>query len=239
MNNKIKLNINESTGGGKVPYIKKPYAKKMDLENIIKCQEFKNLLEQANEKYEQYNNIEDGDTETDDAHLDNSDYLKNINDTTNKIQKLNIPTDGLDQINVNLINVVKQCNYCQKWFANKLIVDDKEGQLCKHCLYWVNYDERARLEFDKKCITQGFCIAEYIIEYNETHNSNKCTRNSDSGGCFLCDYKKGIPILNIMNINMLKQQKYVPNCDKNIENSPEFRCEIVNFHFKIPTTLIL
>ena len=170
--------------------------------------------------------------------------IEKLVEKVNTNEKVNITTEGIDQgsipnIKLDKLKNVKQCHYCAKWFNLELIVNNEEGQMCKHCLFWINYDESNRLNFDKKCAQQGFGIAEYILECFEMHDSTKCTKCTINGGCFLCDFKSGIPILNILNSEMLP----LPTKDTSLceceESSATFCYDTVKPDFKIPLKLVL
>jgi hypothetical protein len=157
----------------------------------------------------------------------------------NTNEKVNITTEGVSQENVPNVKLyklknVRQCNFCAKWFHQELIVNNEEGQLCKHCLFWINYDESNRLNFDKKCAEQGFGIAEYILECSELHDSNKCLRK---GGCFLCDFKTGTPILKILNSEMLPQQ--IKKSSYEEHSDAKFCYDMERPDFRIPLKLVL
>jgi hypothetical protein len=122
-----------------------------------------------------------------------------------------ITTEGIDETVLKSINLVYiqdmiQCHCCAKYYNKSLIVaDDVMGeQMCKHCLCWLSYSPETRLAFDTKCASlYGFCIAEYILTCHEAHDSSKCTRMTDQGGCLLCDYNLNLDIPNILNREML------------------------------------
>jgi len=125
-------------------------------------------------------------------------------------EHIDISTEGVDSdkiksINLNLVQDMIQCHCCAKYFNKNLIIsDDSLGeQMCKHCVFWINYNPETRLEFDKKCAVSGFCIAEYILTCYEAHDTTKCTRMTDTGGCLLCDYILGLDVPNILNPEML------------------------------------
>jgi len=161
-----------------------------------------------------------------------------------KNDKINITTEGVTQeafpgVKLDKLKGVKQCHYCAKWYQQELIINNDEGQLCKHCLFWINYDSKTRLCFDQQCAKQGFGIAEYILECHETHDSKVCTRNSVNGGCFLCDFIKGKCIDNILNSEMLQQVK-TSNTDAEDDDSmvAEFN-DATKSNFKVPMKLVL
>jgi hypothetical protein len=126
------------------------------------------------------------------------------------VEHIDISTEGVESdkiksINLNLVQDMIQCHCCAKYFNKNLIIsDDSLGeQMCKHCVFWINYNPETRLEFDNKCALSGFCIAEYILTCYEAHDTGKCTRMTDTGGCLLCDYILGLDVPNILNPEML------------------------------------
>lgn len=150
----------------------------------------------------------DYDSEDSDSYIDNQhqDIQDELNDMENKIDKENeISTEGITQEelgNVNKTKGLKRCLCCGKYYKATMVIYDQTGiEQCLHCLFWMNYDEKTRLEFDKTCSHQGIGIANYILECHEDHDAMTCVRGSV--GCFLCDYKLKNPIINIMNHDML------------------------------------
>lgn len=132
---------------------------------------------------------------------------KKENNKENKTLKdLKVTTEGISQDqckNINLQKVVglSQCHWCAFYHTPEMIINDKDGNVCKHCYFCVNYSENDRLKFDTECCTKkGYGIATYILESYESHNSAKCTRKPM---CFLCDYKQNKPITKILNPDML------------------------------------
>jgi hypothetical protein len=110
-----------------------------------------------------------------------------------------------------------RCTYCGKYYQVAMITFDGQGQeQCLHCLFWMNYDETSRLEFDKTCSQQGIGIAQYILDCNEIHNIATCIRGS--AGCFLCDFKMKVPICNILNPDMLGSSVTSSVQQKNLTN---------------------
>lgn len=124
---------------------------------------------------------------------------------TAKSVGLNVTTEGVSQDQYKTINLAKVkdllgCSWCGKYFNNEIIIIDKDGSVCKHCMFSVNYDEKTRLDFDTECAKKGTGIALYIIECKDAHNTNGCTRYPY---CYLCDFKLGIPLKNILNSTMI------------------------------------
>lgn len=137
----------------------------------------------------------------------------------------NIPitTEGLsyDQFNISNNQNLMQCGYCAKYYHHDMITPNTEG-ICKHCHFWINYNEANRLEFDKNCLKFGYCIADYIIQCKDDHIIETCEKNK-IGSCFLCDFKSGVKIYNIVNSDIL-QYDNVPikkqNDEKKVEEEP-------------------
>lgn len=123
-----------------------------------------------------------------------------------KKTNLNVTTEGLSQdviqnINLAQVNGLSQCHWCGSYHNNEMIINDKEGNVCKHCYFSVNYSEKDRFKFDTDSIkSKGHGIALYILECFQAHDVIKCTRKPE---CFLCDYKQQKPITNIVNPDML------------------------------------
>jgi hypothetical protein len=108
--------------------------------------------------------------------------------------------DDLQQLNIDKINL-HQCLICFKYFKEDMVVPlDGQDQQCWHCLFWMNYSIDLRKQVDG---AYGMSIAEYILKCKDVHTSDTCTRNSDNGGCFLCEFNIGIPITDINNLDIL------------------------------------
>jgi len=99
-----------------------------------------------------------------------------------------------------------QCSYCQKFYSNtqqpKMFTTEfSEGEpVCFHCIFWMNYDVSSRPHVDG---VYGMTIVEYVMECKDSHDKATCTRNSDAGGCLLCDYLNGVPIDNVLGADVL------------------------------------
>lgn len=113
----------------------------------------------------------------------------------NKINEIiEITTDGItDQQLSNLCSEekknIKKCGFCFKNYKINMIVDvDTDEIMCWHCLFWLNYAPDVRKQVDGNL---GMTIAEYILQCHEYHNVDNCTKKTDQGGCFLCEYKSG------------------------------------------------
>ncbi len=118
---------------------------------------------------------------------------------------IKITTEGVYQDSYKNVNLAKisdlcQCHWCGKYFSNDLILKELDSNVCKHCFFSVNHDEVTRLTFDKECSKKGTGIALYIVECKDSHNTEGCLRHPH---CYLCDFKLGIPIKNILNPTMI------------------------------------
>lgn len=130
---------------------------------------------------------------------------QNSNNVTAESAGLNITTEGLSQDSYKNVNLAKikdllQCYWCGKYFSNEIVLAEKDGSVCKHCVFSVNHDESTRMAFDVECAKKGTGIALYIVECKDAHNTENCSRHPH---CYLCDFKLGIPIKNILNPAML------------------------------------
>ena len=132
-----------------------------------------------------------------------------------------ITTEGVTQAELDDVDMLgvkkhlKQCTFCNKYFKNDMIITDPQNKYkvatdseCFHCLYWMNYQIPVRNQVDGK---YGIGIADYIMKCKDVHELDKCTRNSDSGGCFLCEYNLGLPITDIKELYKLNKSSDVPD----------------------------
>ena len=125
---------------------------------------------------------------------------------------IKLSTEGYSEDSLEFSNLpdaskkyMSQCGTCMKFFSPTMInYISKEELLCKHCFFWLNYDITLRKETDGM---YGTTIAKYILNCYTDHDSTKCSRMGDHGGCFLCEYKLGIPILDIKDAEMLDKEK--------------------------------
>ena len=126
-------------------------------------------------------------------------------------KNIDVTTIGINNIEYKTMNKVLQkkltmCTFCVRYYKSDFIVNDTDlGVVCKHCLFCLNYNETERLEFDLACSEKGFGIAQYILECSDQHDSKRCMNDMT---CFLCDYKKKIPIVNILNYDMLQYDSF-------------------------------
>ena len=109
-----------------------------------------------------------------------------------------ITTDGCQEDSIiykksslQIKKTLKECDLCEKIYTDDMLIKNQNEFTCYHCFYWINYDISMR---DIAENTVDLSIAEYIIKCKDDHNTTLCTRNTNHGGCFLCEYKIGIPI---------------------------------------------
>ena len=106
---------------------------------------------------------------------------------------------------------LRQCHICNKYYKldmmgteNHKDKDDKGkdnfDEICWHCYYWINYAPDVRNKVDGK---NGHYIVDYIQKCKDIHELDKCSRNTNSGGCLLCEFNMGLPIVDIKNYNKL------------------------------------
>lgn len=106
-----------------------------------------------------------------------------------------------------------QCSYCQKFYSTtqqpKMFTTEfAEGEpVCFHCIFWTNYDPATRPHVDG---VYGMTIVEYIMECKDFHDKTTCIKNSDAGGCLLCDYLNGVPIENVLGADVLINEQPIP-----------------------------
>lgn len=127
------------------------------------------------------------------------------------------------------------CAYCEKYYDVPIILwDDDGGMRCKHCHFLFGYDKNNRLNFDK-CNLNGNTIVDYVIECNEKHDVDRCERKHI--GCFLCDYRNGIVIENIVHPEKLYKNH---NFRRSVYKQPNMKCTgdtYVKSTDEIPTSL--
>lgn len=160
-----------------------------------------------------YDDIEDddcgcGDEECSDNVDDEKPVEKKSSSKTKKEIKQSIEMDGIsvDEFNaivdVNSKKNTMMCIYCEKYYGIDMVTDKyAEDMMCIHCFFWMNYDMKLRKTCDGGTI--GITIVEYVLKCSEQHDSTKCKRHTNHGGCFLCEYKMGIKIENIKDSDKL------------------------------------
>lgn len=111
-----------------------------------------------------------------------------------------ITTEGIlinDIVNIpnEIADGLQLCYLCKKYYNEDMVIyDNNEEPQCHHCMFWLNYSEERRTVIDGY---NGIYIADYILRCKDNHIQDKCIRQTDSGGCFICEYKSGIEIDNI------------------------------------------
>ena len=102
-------------------------------------------------------------------------------------------SDGIPKnkiANTQLASKYKLCEVCDKYYDNILIdATDKDFIKCTHCFYYLKYND-----FQKGTVTDGEIVSllEYFELCSDDHDMTNCTKNSDSGGCILCEHKIGM-----------------------------------------------
>lgn len=97
--------------------------------------------------------------------------------------------DGVPADKGHLLQNIKQyklCEACNRYFDPTMIDDSDNFVKCTHCWFFfkeADYDNGKVSDFEVDSLIT------YIKTYGEDHNPEKCTRNSDSGSCFLCRAK--------------------------------------------------
>jgi hypothetical protein len=136
----------------------------------------------------------------------------NIHVSTEGIAMDELPNQGLDANSLFLKYGLKQCGFCNKFFKQDMIIPNKSGgqddTQCWHCLFWMNYSVQTRKQVDG---SHGMTIADYIMKCKDIHEIKTCTRNSDSGGCFLCEYNLGLPLTDIKDVYKLNRSSEIPD----------------------------
>ena len=135
-----------------------------------------------------------------------------------------VTTEGISdyEIHNNKLskNKIKMCNMCNKYYSADMIVNYMEDDQCYHCLFWLNHNIESRKQVDG---TIGLEIADYVLKCKDAHIIEKCTRLTDKGGCFLCEYLLEIPITDIKNEFKLGFKKEIPTTL--IDNDDEYNLE--------------
>lgn len=149
---------------------------------------------------------------------------KNGSLNNNQDQNVQITTEGTTQYDLSQFysNIkaldLKQCTFCNKFFKKDMVVPvfDNKGSdnnaydetQCWHCLFWMNYPIPSRKHVDG---TYGMTIVDYIIKCKDVHELATCSRNSDSGGCFLCEYNLGFPLTDVKDLYKLTGSSELPD----------------------------
>lgn len=112
----------------------------------------------------------------------------------------------------------RKCTFCFKNYNVDMFVDYESIELmCWHCLFWLNYDINNRKDVDGNL---GMCISEYIHKCQQDHNIELCTKRTDQGGCFLCEYKLGYVLTDIKDPCIIYDMDKI-NIDTNLDIKDE------------------
>jgi len=100
----------------------------------------------------------------------------------------------------------------------------KDGTMqCWDCYFWINYDVGQRENCDG---VDGPCIVDYVLKCSKYHTT-PCKRQTEAGGCFLCDYNNGFDIPKIKNKYKLhKKEEYTFEYDDNVTYVDSFAVTI-------------
>jgi len=152
----------------------------------------------------------DGMSEDDQSYNEDDCDNNNNNPAVKGMQNSNnvVSTDGVPQymyddiMDKNLRNSLGHCIFCTKYYIEDMLVaeDKNKERQCYHCLFWMNYAPESRKLVDGK---YGMLIVDYILKCKDIHVVADCTRNSDSGGCYLCEYSVGLIPTDVKESNKL------------------------------------
>jgi len=127
-----------------------------------------------------------------------------------KKKKLLLTTEGVSELDVIKLSHqtqtgLRQCECCIKFFEPNMICNqiEKDAMVqCHHCYFWMNYSNKEMCDSG----VYGPSIVEYILNCQDAHKTETCTRLTDAGGCFLCEFKLGLPMDDIKNIHLLRSE---------------------------------
>jgi hypothetical protein len=122
--------------------------------------------------------------------------------------KIEVTTSGIPpttSICGKQANVLFKCTTCAFTYQPDIkSSDENEDNMCLHCYYWIYYV--TRLEDSK------IPIVDYILKCSDEHEPDKCTKMTDAGGCYLCEYKLGMLLDDIPNYSkLLNKDSTVPD----------------------------
>lgn len=144
-----------------------------------------------------------------------------------KLSNDGIPHNKFKTLDKYQKQLMKQCQTCGNYYTNDVMIIDTINNVsdtCQHCHFWLHYSPDIRALGDVKYTHLDINVANYVKQFQETHNVDKCVRKP---GCFLCDFKMGIEINGISNRDSL----YVPKkSEKNvtvIQNTDEDGCHVL------------
>lgn len=139
---------------------------------------------------------------------------------------LTLTTEGVLYEKKHSYKNLSQCTMCQVFYdADTMFMPLEDDLTCSHCYYWMNYDETSRMNADVKYGILGLCVAKYVLKCNIDHDSTKCTRKTNTGGCFLCEYKIGIKIENILTPEVLYGETAKVEIPKDVKHTKENQYE--------------
>lgn len=106
--------------------------------------------------------------------------------------------------------------------TNSIFGDGGNDQTCYHCYNWMNYSIYSRDGIDGK--NGNMYIVDYILKCRDDHDPCECDKNSEMGGCFLCDFILGEPIDKIMYPERLRVSCNLSSSEKTFDDEDEFIC---------------
>ena len=126
-----------------------------------------------------------------------------IESNQNNVSTEGISEEELYQLGNKNLNLEK-CSFCAKYYEYDMIAQiPNNDKQCWHCLFWMNYAIPTRSLVDG---VYGMTIVEYILKCKDVHEIKYCVKNSDSGGCFLCEYLLGVPLSDVKDLCRLKKE---------------------------------
>ena len=133
---------------------------------------------------------DDDDSVDEDVEVDEIAELNDIHQ-----QVMMVTTEGITNAVYNGLNAIQKqnifmCNMCTKYFRNDMKIN-WDGEICMHCFFWLHYSEGFRTQIDG---LMGITIAQYILKCRGSHKIETCTKNTNMGGCFICDNLNGLYI---------------------------------------------
>lgn len=125
--------------------------------------------------------------------------------------KIVMTIDGVASKDINKLPNAKNyslCEICDRYYEKDMIDPSNDGFVkCVHCWFFLKYEDFIKGDVDK---FEKETLLNYINTNNVKHNSTTCVKKSDMGGCFLCEYKKGIVPECLLELTHAKENKVVP-----------------------------
>lgn len=176
--------------------------------NEIATLKAKNMVKDDNDEVDEQNYYYGSNNENNDNYdydYDNESYNSDHDidevkseDNENVENNIKITTAGVYDYNPRAAFC---CVMCQKYYNNDMCTtQDSQEKICYHCLFSMNYPPEMRNMVDG---TFGLTIVEYILKCSPDHNQETCTYRTDVGGCFLCEYQLGFPIMDVIDADKL------------------------------------